>query len=76
MIFTESMLYLKLGNVTLETKCIKKFRNHCYETGSYRRPACNDWKFRYKPLNLKPDVFHNDFAYDFNLIFSGMTSKQ
>ena len=48
--------------------CINKVRDHCYETGKYRGPACKICNLRYKQQNFLPVIFHNGSGYDFNLL--------
>ena len=48
---------------------INKVRNHCHETGKYRRPACRICNLRYKQQNFIPIIFNNGSGFDFNLLY-------
>ena len=50
--------------------CVNKVRDHCHQTGRYRRPACNICNLNYKHQNFVPVIFHNGKGYDFNLLFN------
>ena len=45
-------------------------RDHCHETGKYRRPAFKICNLRYKQQNFIPVIFHNGSGSDFNLLYS------
>ena len=70
MIFTEEdKLYHNTCHICSKT-CINKVKDHCLETGKYRRPACRICNLRYKQQNFIPVIFHNGSGYDFNLLYS------
>ena len=73
MIFNkEDELYHKTKNTChiCSKTCIIKVRDHCQETGKYRRTACRKRNLRYKQQNFIPIIFLNGSGYEFNLLYN------
>ena len=71
-IFNKDELYHETNNTChiCSKTCIIKVRDHCHETGKYRRTACRKRNLRYKQQNFIPIIFHNGSGYEFNLLYN------
>ena len=74
----EDKLYHETDNTChiCSRRGINKVGDHCHETDKYRGPACKMCNLRYKHQKFIPLIFHNDFGYDFNLLYSELFKQK